>query len=235
MRIIASSKFILPKAEPELALNQIFYLVKMLFVQVLINRNIIMTDNMILKEQIDNRIKVFWEQQEKFRNHPLQTEQPNSKTLNLSVLAKNNLQEAVNISKNVDLDAVRKMVDYLPEMNELKEDIQKVLERGNKIYISGCGASGRLAVAIEYLWNYTVSEDQKGNVIGFLGGGDNAMIKSIEGFEDFKDYGIKQLKLVGFKDGDLLIAASASGRISIRSGYSRICSRYFSKTLVCSL
>jgi N-acetylmuramic acid 6-phosphate etherase len=164
-----------------------------------------------IKEQIDKRIKVFWEQNEKFRNHPLKTEQPNPDTHNLSDLAKDDLQQAVEVIKKVDHKAVLQMLDYLSEMDELKADIQKVLKSGNKIYISGCGASGRLAVAIEYLWNYSATKDKKDKVIGFLGGGDNAMIKSIEGFEDFKDYGIKQLKLAGFKDGDLLIAASASG------------------------
>ena len=187
-----------------------------------------MNNNTALKEQIDNRIKVFWDQQGKFRNHPLQTEQPNPETLNLSDLAKNNLAEAVDVVKNVDCKAVKKMLDYLPEMEELKDDIQKVFRGGNKVYISGCGASGRLAVAIEYLWRCIAEESKKDNVVGFLGGGDNAMIKSIEGFEDFKDYGIKQLKLSGFKDGDLLIAASASGE----SPFVLATSEYAAKTSV---
>lgn len=160
---------------------------------------------------IEDRIKVFWEQQEKFRKHPLKTELPNSDTHNLSDLAKTNLNEAVESVKKVDVKTIENLFQYLPLINELKRDIDNVLNKGGKIYISGCGASGRLAVALEYLYNYSASEKNKRKVIGFLGGGDNAMIKSIEGFEDFKEYGIDQLKLVGFKDGDLLIAASASG------------------------
>ncbi|MCF7790777.1 MAG: methyltransferase domain-containing protein [Victivallales bacterium] len=163
-----------------------------------------------LKTQITDRIKVFQQQKKKFRNNPLQTEQPNPDTINLSVLAKKKLPEAVNLLKNVDIKAVRRMLEYVSGLEKLKADIEQVLESGNKIIISGCGASGRLAVALEFLWNYCFPE-KKGMVTGFLGGGDNAMIKSIEGFEDFKEYGVKQLKLAGFKDGDLLIAASASG------------------------
>ena len=168
-----------------------------------------MIDNS-LKDQIDSRIKVFWEHQDKFRSHPLMTEQPNPDTMNLSELAKDDLPKGINSIKDVDVKQILKLQDYAENLDTLKKEIEEVFSNGNRVFISGCGASGRLAVALEYLWNYTYP-DRKGQVIGFLGGGDNAMIKSIEGFEDFKDYGIEQLKLAGFQKGDLLIAASASG------------------------
>lgn len=162
-------------------------------------------------EIIEIRIKTFWEQQEKFRDHPLLTELPNPDTYNLSELAKINPKEGVKAIFNVDLKAVRKLKEKVQEIEQLRADILKTIKNGNKIYICGCGASGRLAVELEYLWRMQSSEETKDSLIGFLAGGDNAMIRSLEGFEDHKDLGIKQLYLAGFKRGDLLIGATASG------------------------
>ena len=41
-----------------------------------------------------------------------------------------------------------------------------------------------------------------------MAGGDVALIRSIENFEDFPNYGARQLREAGFKDGDLLIGSS---------------------------
>ncbi|MCP4179398.1 MAG: SIS domain-containing protein [bacterium] len=162
-------------------------------------------------EAIEDRIKIFWEQQEKFRSNPLQTELPNPDTYNLSDLSKSDLISGIKTLQKVDVKAIRKMVDYVPQLKSLREQIKNTIQTGNKIYICGCGASGRLAVALEFLWRNIVPEEQKNTVIGFLAGGDNAMIKSLEGFEDHKTFGIKQLYQAGFKDGDLLLSATASG------------------------
>ncbi len=163
------------------------------------------------KEIIENRIKLFWEQQEKFRAHPLQTELPNAETHELSILAKGDLIQAIKLIQKVDVKAVVQMKDYVEQLEQLRKQIKRTFDNGNKIYICGCGASGRLAVFIEFLWRRTALEKNKDNVVGFLAGGDNAMIKSLEGFEDHGNYGVKQLLEAGFKDGDLLISATASG------------------------
>jgi N-acetylmuramic acid 6-phosphate etherase len=44
-----------------------------------------------------------------------------------------------------------------------------------------------------------------------MAGGDVALIRSIENFEDFPDYGARQLLEAGFKDGDLLIGTTEGG------------------------
>lgn len=160
---------------------------------------------------IEGRIKTFWEQQEKFRNHPLLTELPNPDTCNLSELAKFDPKRGISTIFNVDLKAVRKLKEKVREIEQLRVDILKTMKNGNKVYICGCGASGRLAVELEYLWRTQSPKETRDSLIGFLAGGDNAMVKSLEGFEDHKDLGIKQLYLAGFKKGDLLISATASG------------------------
>ncbi|MEI6055567.1 MAG: SIS domain-containing protein [Lentisphaerota bacterium] len=160
---------------------------------------------------LQNRIKIFWEQQDKFRNHPLLTELPNPETHNLSELAKDDVKEAIRMLQRADVKAISNMFDIIPALELLRADVLKTLKAGNKILICGCGASGRLAVALEYLWKVYNPVKNRNSLVGFLAGGDNAMIKSIEGFEDHKDFGIKQLYQAGFKDGDLLLSATASG------------------------
>lgn len=160
---------------------------------------------------IESRISTFWEQQEKFRDHPLPTELSNHDTYNLSELAKFDPIKGARAIFNIDLKTVQKLKKKVQELEQLRADILKTIKNGNKVYICGCGASGRLAVCLEYLWRTQFSEKARDSLIGFLAGGDNAMIKSLEGFEDHKDLGIKQLYLAGFKRGDLLISTTASG------------------------
>jgi N-acetylmuramic acid 6-phosphate etherase len=162
-------------------------------------------------EAIESRIKLFREQKEKFTSHPLQTEMPNPDTYNLSDLAKSDLVSGIKMLQKADVTAIHKMVDYIPQLKALRMEIKKTINSGHKIYICGCGASGRLAVSLEFLWRSIVPEEQKNSLIGFLAGGDNALIKSLEGFEDHKSFGIKQLYQAGFEDGDLLLSATASG------------------------
>ena len=164
-----------------------------------------------MNDAIEKRIEVFLDQKSKFMHNPLQTELPNPETHNLSNLAQNDVKEAIKMIQRVDVKAIRKMLDYLDMLELLQKEIKEVFSKGNKVYFCGCGSSGRLAVALEYLWRLNTPENLKNSVIGFLAGGDNATIKAIEGFEDFDEYGIKQLIEAGFKDGDLLISATASG------------------------
>ena len=44
-----------------------------------------------------------------------------------------------------------------------------------------------------------------------MAGGDFALVKSVENFEDFPEYGIRHLLDLGFKEGDLLIAITEGG------------------------
>ncbi len=174
--------------------------------------------NLIIKEtlalrtpDLQNRIEIFWKQQDKFRNHPLLTELPNPETHNLSELAKNDVKSAIQMLQKADIKAISNMFKILPELELLRSEVLNTLQKGNRIFICGCGASGRLAIALEYLWKTYNPDKNQDSIVGFLAGGDNAMIKSIEGFEDHKDFGIKQLYQAGFKDGDLLLSATASG------------------------
>ena len=48
-------------------------------------------------------------------------------------------------------------------------------------------------------------------VVSFMAGGDTALIKSIENFEDYPEYGARQLVELGFSKNDLLISCTEGG------------------------
>lgn len=140
-------------------------------------------------------------------------------TNNLSELANNQLDLAFNILKEVDILALKVLEKKIFELIKLKEKIAATLSDNNKIFLCGCGATGRLSIVLESIFRQTHSNTQYGNrIISFMAGGDVALIKAIESFEDRTDFGQKQLMDLGFSEGDLLIASTEGGETSFVIG-----------------
>lgn len=152
----------------------------------------------------------FWQNHERFLKDNLATETPNPKTHNLSNLCHNNLDQAFSLFKQVELDAISALKKYLPDIERLQQDVMQTLVNDSKIFLMGCGASGRLAMLLKRLWeNY--NQDLARKIICVSSAGDISLIKSVEQFEDNAKFGIKQLIQQGFTSSDLLIGLSASG------------------------
>jgi len=147
-----------------------------------------------------------------FKLGALVTELPNPATRNLSGLAADNLPEGISILKKVDNQALNVLTQKKQQICYLKDNINETLKSGNNIFFCGCGATGRLSLTIETLWRQIYEKyDIKDRVFSFMAGGDVALIRSIENFEDFPQYGARQLVEAGFKDGDLLIGTTEGG------------------------
>lgn len=148
-----------------------------------------------------------------FRLGNLPTESPHPKTINLSELAKNNLSSAIDIIKSIDLDLFLFVESISDSIEVLKNDIKLTLDSGGRIFFCGCGATGRLSLALETIWKIKFHDNQelKNQVYSFMAGGDVALIHSVEKFEDFPEFGERQLRELGFKDGDLLISCTEGG------------------------
>jgi N-acetylmuramic acid 6-phosphate etherase len=142
------------------------------------------------------------------------TESFNSLTENLAGDCENNLTRAIENLKKVDVNALEIIKSKSDELYKIYLIIKSVRKNGNKIFLSGCGATGRLSLAIETLARTLGYED----VIGFMAGGDYALIKSVESFEDRMSYGARQLIDYGFKDGDTLLAITEGGETSFVIG-----------------
>jgi len=114
--------------------------------------------------------------------------------------------------KAVDSAALDQLLETRDELRGLWAAIGSTLEAGGRIYICGCGATGRLALALETLWRERFNGTRLSeSVCGFMAGGDVALIKSIEDFEDVPRYAERQLAEIGFSEGDLLISCTEGG------------------------
>ncbi len=143
-----------------------------------------------------------------FQLGQLPTEGFHPLSLDLSELAKNNLSEALNVLKKIDIQALNILDKKLNDIYHLSSEIHKAFDSGQKVFLCGCGATGRLSLALETLFRQKGLGEQ---VISFMAGGDTALIKSIESFEDKVSYGARQLLELGFREGDLMIGITEGG------------------------
>jgi N-acetylmuramic acid 6-phosphate etherase len=158
------------------------------------------------------KARAFLEVAPRFRLGELPTEQTNPLSWNLSDLARNDLRGALEVLKEIDTRALSVLRKHLPAVQALAARIGRTLERGHRVFIGGCGATGRLALALETVWREEHDSDGLENrVVGFMAGGDAALVRSIEHFEDYPDYGERMLRELGFKDGDLMIGVTEGG------------------------
>lgn len=152
-----------------------------------------------------------------FRLGSLPTESPHPKTTNLSHEAKLNLARAIESIQDIDRHVFFQLKNILPELKSLKTDILATLRADGRIFLCGCGATGRLSLALETIWREQhkglQSEDKilSEQIISFMAGGDVALIHSVEKFEDYPEFGERQLRELGFRQGDMLISCTEGG------------------------
>ncbi|MCG8480795.1 MAG: AGE family epimerase/isomerase [Spirochaetales bacterium] len=95
--------------------------------------------------------------------------------------------------------------------------IVRTIRGGGRLRISGCGSTGRLAVLLETMWRRAwldTNPEIADRAAGIITGGDRALIKSVESFEDFQIFGRRQMADLGVDAGDLCIAISEGGETS---------------------
>jgi N-acetylmuramic acid 6-phosphate etherase len=149
----------------------------------------------------------------------LVTESSHPDTRNLSELAKKNIPKAVSVLKELDTNTLSVLYSKVNEICYLKDAIADTFNSGRDVYFCGCGATGRLSLTIETLWRQVYTgKPMENRVFSFMSGGDVALIRSIENFEDYTQYGARQLVEAGFKDGDLLVGITEGGETPIVIG-----------------
>jgi len=156
-----------------------------------------------------NNAESFLKQKQLFQLGDLPTETPNPLTRNLSQMALADLPGALRVMRQLDIAALQKILDRFAEYQGLFEAIAGTLEDGDRIYLVGCGATGRLSLSLEYLWRR--AHQGSDQVRSLMAGGDVALVHSLEGFEDFPQYGARHLKQLGFSGRDLLVGTTEGG------------------------
>jgi len=170
-----------------------------------------------------------------FQLHTLPTEQRHPATWNLSEVVREDCAAGLEMLFKVDQDIIKKL-DQLSQntdlLNTTVEAIKNAILSGHKIYIYGCGATGRLAKQMEStfwrpfwekikiqerIWKKLkphLKENVEQTLIGEMTGGDRALISSLEGFEDLQLIGELQLKEHKIKKGDVVICVTEGGETS---------------------
>ena len=157
-----------------------------------------------------------------FRLGELLTEAFHPKTKTLSQTAAVDLPSAIRMLQSVDDEIPPAMEKVLKQdsFGRLVDAFGEALSAGKKIYFTGCGATGRLSILLEAAWRRfwreikQVSPDMsemEDRVFSVMAGGDFALIKSVEGYEDFPDFGRYQLRQMGVEPGDVVVAITEGG------------------------
>jgi len=166
------------------------------------------------------RAEEFLSQERAFRLGELVTESSHPKTRTLSQTAAQDVPAAIRMLQSVDQDippAMKKAFEH-DSFRQLVEAFGQALTTGKRIYFTGCGATGRLSILLEAVWrrfwlggSLNRSSGMEDRVYSVMAGGDFALIKSVEGYEDFPDFGRRQLREGGVGAGDVVVAITEGG------------------------
>lgn len=151
-----------------------------------------------------------------FQLGALPTEQPHPLTTNLSQTIAEDLVAGVRLILSVDEDippAANRALASEP-FARLRAALVRALRDGRRIYFSGCGATGRLAILLEAAWRRHRRDPLGAHVVSVMTGGDRALIRSIEGFEDYQSFGRRQIAEAGVSAGDVVVAITEGGETS---------------------
>ena len=170
-----------------------------------------------------------------FQLHTLLTEQRHPKTWALSEKIGTDTEAGLRMLLSVDEDVAARLEKLAGEKSllvQLVSELEYAILTKKKIYVYGCGATGRLAKQMESsfwrpFWKKVKTETDiwakcrsrldpaiEDGLIGEMTGADRALISSLEGFEDLQLIGRLQLEDRGIKKGDVVICVTEGGETS---------------------
>jgi len=138
----------------------------------------------------------------------LATETSNAKTQDLDLLSTSDLMRTLHAENYTVADAVGAA---LPEIVKVVDVTAERLANGGRLFYVGAGTSGRIGVldASECPPTFGVEKEM---VQGIIAGGRDALTTSLEGVEDKKESGGRDLGARRVTAKDAVIAIAASGR-----------------------
>ena len=163
----------------------------------------------------------------------LTTESSHPVTANLSETARRDISAALGLLFEADGDVVRRYREFAESgrAQSIKEAVLGALKNGGKVFFTGCGSTGRLSIQLVSIWRdfwqqqrargmgcSPTPEEFEDRVFSVMAGGDYALIKSVEGFEDFTEFGKKQIGDLGVAAKDVVFAITEGGETSFVIG-----------------
>ena len=150
------------------------------------------------------------------------TEERNDKTMNLDEMSTRDILHVMNEEDQTVPHAVNKEID---QIEKAASSVIDSFTRGGRLIYIGAGTSGRLGIldAVECPPTFG-TEPQK--VQSLIAGGQDAIMKAVEGAEDDPELSEYDLKDLNVNEKDTVIGLAASGRTPYVIGglqYSRSC------------
>jgi len=148
------------------------------------------------------------------------TEQSHPHTKQLSQTMQKDLVKGLELLLDADEAVAEGLERFLPTLEPAAAEIAERLEKGGRLFLVGSGSSGRVAIdlAAKCGLAYPKAKEQ---IRGIIAGGDSALIRAKEGFEDSERDGEIALEAFHLKPEDavLLISASGSASFNVRCGH----------------
>lgn len=138
----------------------------------------------------------------------LVSEKRNPRTADIDLLPSSDLVARINSEDKLVARAVEK---ELPAIAKAVDHIEAALRAGARLIYIGAGTSGRLGVldASECPPTFSVPPEM---VLGIIAGGDHALRHAVEGVEDDREQGARDLQALHLTEQDVVVGIAVSGR-----------------------
>ena len=179
-----------------------------------------------LRKQAQEEAKDFLENDKEYRMGYIEAEKPHPLTRKLSQTYAASVEDGVRLLLQVDHEMAQRASQTLAgeSYKAFADTVRKTISEGGRVIFSGCGSSGRLSMRLEQSWRNAVAklshmypqacaalEDKLDSVGNIMTGGDYAVIRAVESFEDSTKLGEEQARELGLCDKDLLVGVTATG------------------------
>ncbi len=180
-----------------------------------------------MSQTSDQRSADFLKIADQFKLGALTTEWSHPVTAELSEIARKDIAAGLKLLLDVDDDVVRKYREFAESgrARQIADAVLASLKNGGNIYFTGCGSTGRLSIQLASIWrdfwqqsSSPAAKDWESRAFPVMAGGDFALIKAVEGFEDFTAFGKKQINDLGVNSRDVVFAITEGGETSFVIG-----------------
>ncbi len=161
----------------------------------------------------------FLKNDSQYRMGFIAAEQPNPITKNFSEICQKDTASGVKLLFAVDNDMAKRAETTLggEEFKAFADAIRTTVKNGGRVIFSGCGSTGRICMRLESSWREAIKKlsDNKykeySEQIGYIQtGGDYAVIRAVESFEDSAALGREQAAEWKLTERDLLVGITAT-------------------------
>ena len=183
-----------------------------------------------MSETSKKRSQEFLKVADQFKLGVLVTESQHPVTVELSQTAKKSTSDALRLLFEVDKDVINKYREWsaTDTARRVSNTLRDAIKAGGRVFFTGCGSTGRLSIQLASIWrDFWQKQRAKGlkdtekwedRAFSVMAGGDFALIKAVEGFEDFTQFGGKQIGDLGVTKGDVVFAITEGGETSFVIG-----------------